>query len=147
MNHLFHFRSRAQTTTMADHDDDAGSAGEERPRISPELTREIVLSSLAAAGVSSSEKPAGNNKPLKMTNEAVLATAELLRLFVVEARGRAAVEAECEAEGAGTAAFARRKSDASDDDDDDDAKDAGSRVLIGAHHITKLAAELLLEFS
>jgi CENP-S associating Centromere protein X len=136
---------------MADHDDDAGSAGEERPRISPELTRELVLSSLAAAGVggssSSSEKPAGNNKPLKMTNEAVLATAELLRLFVVEARGRAAVEAECEAEGAGTAAFARRKSDASDDDDDDDAKGAGSRVLIGAHHITKLAAELLLEFS
>jgi CENP-S associating Centromere protein X len=136
---------------MADHDDDTGSAGEERPRISPELTREIVLSSLAAAGVggpsASSEKPAGNNKPLKMTNEAVLATAELLMLFVVEARGRAAVEAECEAEGAGTAASACRKSDASDDDDDDDAKGAGSKVLIGAHHITKLAAELLLEFS
>lgn len=119
---------------MADHDDD-DDASEERVRISHELTRELVLSSLAA--VSGSEKSAG--KPLKMTNDAVLAAAELLRLFVVEARGRAAVEAECEAEGAGAA----RVGDSPNGEDGA----SGGKVLIGAHHITKLAAELLMEFS
>lgn len=63
-------------------------------------------------------------KPPRITNEALMAAGELLRLFVAEARHRASIEAECETEGAG-----------------DDT------VVIQPHHITKVAAELLMDFS
>jgi hypothetical protein len=70
--------------------------------------------------------------PKRVSNEAILAVSELLRLFVTEARHRAVIEAECEKEGG----------------------DAGSMEIsregytpIHAHHISKVAAELIMDFS
>jgi hypothetical protein len=65
----------------------------------------------------------------KISNEALVAAGELLKIFVTEARNRAAVEAECENEG---------KEGTNDDD---------NKVLIQPHHISKIAAELLMDFS
>ncbi|KAI2498996.1 hypothetical protein MHU86_15500 [Fragilaria crotonensis] len=63
----------------------------------------------------------------KISNEAIQLTAELLRVFILEARNRASVEAECETE-------AKLEED-----------DSSEGVRIKAHHITKIAAELLLD--
>lgn len=79
----------------------------------------------------------------RVSGDAALLSSELLRLFVLEARNRAAVEAECEVEG---------DIDGNDMDDDstDDKLNSLSRtqgVAVRAHHITKIAAELLMDFS
>lgn len=62
-------------------------------------------------------------KDKKMTNEAALAAAELMRLVVVEARCRASIEADCERESEGAAVATVRPA-----------------------HFTKVAADLLLDF-
>ena len=88
-----------------------------------------------------------NNPKQKISNEAAQLAAELLRVFIVEARQRAAIEAECENEGA---AMDR---DSSDDEavalgrDTDSQGGANKVVSIRADHITKVAAELLMDFS
>lgn len=69
----------------------------------------------------------------RVTQEALLAAGELLRLFVSEARERAAIEAECEKEGT------------FDDDNDNDG--GNETIRIEQHHISKIAAELLMDFS
>ena len=81
----------------------------------------------------------GDQPPKRITNEAVHATSELLRLFVHEAKHRAGIEAECEKEGA--ADQTGDGIEASDKNGGDD------RVLIRADHITKVAAELLMDFA
>lgn len=88
------------------------------PTISPGLVRKIVL------------KEGRDSK--RMTKEAALAAGELLRLFILEARNRAGIEAECEVEGSGTLG-----------DNDNN----GGKAMIRADHITKVAAELLMDFS
>jgi len=73
------------------------------------------------------------NSEKKIAKDATVAAGELLRLFVLEARSRASIEAECEDEGNMT-------SNCNDEDND-------GRVLIRDDHITKIAAELLMDFS
>jgi vacuolar-type H+-ATPase subunit H len=75
----------------------------------------------------------------RISNEAIVTANELLRLFVVEARQRASIEAECEDEAV---------LDNGDSLSDDDEHGSETRtVKIRADHITKIAAELLMDFS
>jgi hypothetical protein len=83
------------------------------------LTRKLILSQ------------GGKEQPKRVSNEAVLAAGELLRIFVQEARHRAGIEAECEEE-AGTT---------------EKGNGVSGKVSIRADHITKVAAELLMDFS
>ncbi len=65
----------------------------------------------------------------RITNEAVLLTGELLRTFVHTLHQKAAVEAECEKESC-----------------IDESVSAGDAVVIQPHHITKVAAEQLMDY-
>ena len=97
----------------------------EGPTIDPSLVRQLLL------------KEGKGSK--KISKEATQAASELLRLFVLEARNRSAIEAECEDAGAAVR-----------DDDDDNVQGARTdtgRVMIRADHINKIAAELLMDFS
>lgn len=102
------------------------SASSETKSLGPALTKKLLLHRHPGA---------------RINNEAVLAAEELLRLFVEEARERAAVEAECENEGDATSL---------DEDELGDSNSAGKGekgVSIRADHITKVGAELLMDFS
>ena len=71
------------------------------------------------------QQPQGDaKKPMILSKDATLAAAELLRRFILEARSRALIEAEC---------------DMSQTED--------GMTLIRPDHITKIAAELLMDFS
>ena len=83
------------------------------------LTRKLILSQ------------GGKEQPKRVSNEAVLAAGELLRIFVQEARHRAGIEAECEQEAETT----------------EKGNGESGKVSIRADHITKVAAELLMDFS
>jgi hypothetical protein len=76
---------------------------------------------------------ARDDAPKRITNEAVMLTGELLRIFVKEARHRAGIEAECEQEGAMVSTGPSQNSN--------------GKVMIRADHITKIAAEMLMDFS
>lgn len=65
----------------------------------------------------------------RITNEAVQLTGELLRAFVRTLHQKAAIEAECEKESCM------------------DESSAGEAVVIRPHHITKVAAEQLMDYS
>lgn len=87
----------------------------DKPAFHPGLVRQVVRQA-------SGEK-------VRITNEALVAIGELLRVFVIEARHRAGIEAECEKEGAA------------------DGKANDDKATIKPHHITRVAAELLMDFS
>ncbi|KAL7575808.1 hypothetical protein ACA910_003133 [Epithemia clementina (nom. ined.)] len=78
------------------------------------------------------DKPSGRNK--RMSSESAHIAGELLRLFVVEARQRAAILAECE------------KEVEQDISGCNEAIEASS-VVIRSDHITKVSAEILMDFS
>jgi len=82
-----------------------------------------------------------NNPTRKVSSEAVKMAAELLRLFIVEARLRAAIEAECENEGTVL------ENSSPCDDNGLSGDSLGHVVSIRADHISKVAAELLMDFS
>mmetsp|Transcript_10877 Transcript_10877/g.16787 ORF Transcript_10877/g.16787 Transcript_10877/m.16787 type:complete len:123 (-) Transcript_10877:773-1141(-) len=104
-----------------------------------------------------------HHQPKERINADAVATAnELLRLFVVEARQRAAVEAECENEGAEhPAKFSSLFPSPRNKENEglastskngggtilNDETTANSVVPIRADHITKIAAGLLMDFS
>ena len=91
----------------------------------------------------------------RFSHDAILAATELMRLFILEARERAAMEAECEAETNAGMGGRSILSQGDDDDDDDDvfgsgtgpAKKAEQIVPITAEHIKRVAAEMLLDFT
>ena len=68
-----------------------------------------------------------------ITTEALVAAGEILRQFVQEACHRAGIEAECEHEGQAAGRM------------EDDAED--NKIPIRADHISKIAAELIMDFS
>uniref|UniRef100_A0A7S0FKF7 Centromere protein X n=1 Tax=Minutocellus polymorphus TaxID=265543 RepID=A0A7S0FKF7_9STRA len=89
----------------------------------------------------------------RFSNDAILAATELIRKFMLEARERAAMEAECEAD---TDAHCGGPSVMSQDDDDDDvfgsgtgggARNVDSITSIKPEHIARVAAEMLLDFT
>ena len=116
------------------------------------------------------EPPDMKKKPptLKVSDETADSLSEVIRMFVVEAHNRAMIEAECDAEGE------ELDSDVDNDDDDNDNDEMMASaackndsdgdnittktkkknndnikpvVPIHAKHITKIAAELLMDFS
>mmetsp|Transcript_32005 Transcript_32005/g.54630 ORF Transcript_32005/g.54630 Transcript_32005/m.54630 type:complete len:97 (-) Transcript_32005:243-533(-) len=78
----------------------------------------------------------------RFSNDAIELSSEFLRMFVLEARRRAAIEAECEAE----AEIVDPSSEIMTDDDDNGTSKK-KVVKIRADHIAKIAAELLLDLS
>ena len=71
-------------------------------------------------------------------NDAILAASELIRRFVLEARERAAVEAECEADTADDDVFGSGTGGA---------KETGTITSIKKEHIVRVACEMLLDFT
>jgi len=107
----------------------------------PALTRRLIQAG-ASPSSAGSGGAGGNQKqqqPKRISTEALLAAGELLRLFVCEARHRAGIEAECEKEAAvGSTTLATSGQ----------GMKAGKDVVqIQPHHISKIAAELLMDFS
>lgn len=111
----------------------------------PSLVRQMLQASRAS--VNNADNGTCNNDNQKITNEALVATGEVLRLFVQEAWHRASIEAECEYEGV--------VEDTTNDDHDTSniASAIGNQTKITTtapirpDHITKIAAELLMDFS
>jgi predicted ATP-dependent protease len=94
----------------------------EKPTIPPELSRKLVQA-FAPPGQNAKRVPA----------DTAQAVSELLRQFVVEARARASIEAECDKEG-------RLSSDEEEEKDN-------TKAEVRAEHITKTAANLIMDFS
>ena len=111
----------------------------------PSLVRQMILASRAWGNNADSDST--NNNDQKITNEALVAAGEVLRLFVQEAWHRASIEAECEYEGV--------VEDTTSDEciASNNASANGNRTKISTtapirpDHITKIAAELLMDFS
>lgn len=99
----------------------------------PALVQKILLSGI----VDSSEA----KMSARFTDEALVAAGEVLRLFVLEAWHRASIEAECDHE-------ATVNSNENDALNSVSSVPGSSRnVPIRPDHITKIAAELLMDFS
>lgn len=89
----------------------------------------------------------------RFSNDAVVAATELMRKFIVETRGRAAMEAECEADT--DADFGGRSFMSQDDEDEDDVFGSGKggtaadaeHVKIKPEHIVRVSAEMLLDYT
>jgi CENP-S associating Centromere protein X len=100
----------------------------------PSLVQQIIQSSLSDG----SDIKMG----FRITDEALLAAGEVMRLFVQEAWHRASIEAECDHEGT-----------MSDNDEKHERNSLSfvpggiSNVPVRPDHITKIAAELLMDFS
>lgn len=104
----------------------------------PSLVRQMIQA--ARASGNSAADNTSINENLEITNEALVAAGEVLRLFVKEAWHRASIEAECEYEGAieDTTTFGSAS---------DNQTKITTTAPIRADHITKIAAELLMDFS
>ncbi|KAL7473419.1 hypothetical protein ACHAXS_013873 [Conticribra weissflogii] len=83
----------------------------------------------------------------KFSKEAVDLTSELLRLFVLEARRRAAIEAECEAGIADYDIESNFNSPSTGNDKMQSGQNDKRTVIIRPDHIAKIAAELLMDLS
>lgn len=90
---------------------DSNKPNDSPPTVNSSLVRKLVV------------KEGKDSKRLAKDAEAM--AGELLRLFILEARERAGIEAECETENV----------------------EGEEKALIRADHITKIAAELLMDFS
>ena len=105
-------------TSAATTNSSSSSSSSSPPTISASLTRQLLQL---------------HHPNQRYTNDALSTSAELLRLIIIEAQRRAAIEAECESE------VYVGHSQNSDGDD--------GRVEIRAEHVTKIAAELLMDLS
>lgn len=70
----------------------------------------------------------------KVSQEAAAAISEALRLFLVDAHHRASIEAECDDECAL-------------EDDKNKALSVDARTSINANHVTRIAGDLLMDYS
>ncbi|KAL7451922.1 hypothetical protein ACHAWC_003679 [Mediolabrus comicus] len=120
--------SRQSSSTLTNNNITANSSSSSSsppPTVPPSLTRQLLTL---------------HHPNQKFTNDAITLSSELLRLFIIEARRRAAIEAECESE----------LSTMMDDDDNDSETEKNNKrrvVEIRADHIAKVAAELLMDLS
>uniref|UniRef100_A0A7R9ZM38 Uncharacterized protein n=1 Tax=Craspedostauros australis TaxID=1486917 RepID=A0A7R9ZM38_9STRA len=99
-----------------------------------DLVKELILLHHCGDGTQDGTAAGGTTK--RIPAETAKAAAELLRLFVLEARSRATTEAECDQEG-NLSQYNKGLEDGA----------GSSEVAIRAEHITKIAAELLMDFS
>lgn len=116
----------------ANSNGDAYLVDEEEEAFHPALTRRLM-------------QQQHNTTSQRVSNEAIVAASEVLRLFVQEACHRASIEAEIEKE-----CRMNEQDDDGDDNDDGNGKKghkSDKTPVIRADHITKIAAELLMDFS
>ena len=109
-------------TSAATTNSSSSSSSSSPPTISASLTRQLLQL---------------HHPNQRYTNDALSTSAELLRLIIIEAQRRAAIEAECESE------VYVGNSQNSDNDVDCDRRS----VEIRAEHVAKIAAELLMDLS
>jgi len=83
----------------------------------------------------------------RYNNDAIFASCELLRLIIIEARRRAAIEAECESEVSLCVLEEEASQNSENNDDDSVMGNRRRRVEIRAEHVAKIAAELLMDLS
>mmetsp|Transcript_29371 Transcript_29371/g.87069 ORF Transcript_29371/g.87069 Transcript_29371/m.87069 type:complete len:107 (-) Transcript_29371:7798-8118(-) len=88
----------------------------------------------------------------RVSSEAADVASELIRLFVVEARNRAAIQAECEYEGEQSLGESEGSAAASDTWTQESTAKKRVRTIRGyapirANHVAKVATDLLLDFS
>jgi hypothetical protein len=123
--------SRQSSSTLTNNNITANSSSSSSsppPTVPPSLTRQLLTL---------------HHPNQRFTNDAITLSSELLRLFIIEARRRAAIEAECESE-----LTTMMDDDDNDSDDSETEKNNKRRVVeIRADHIAKVAAELLMDFS
>ena len=100
--------------SMASTDDDDDSDVPLSDQLEPSLVRKLL---------------ARRHPDQRFHNDAILAATELIRRFILEARERAAVEAECEADIVGGA------------------EETGTITSIKKEHIVRVASEMLLDFT
>lgn len=108
----------------------------------PALVRKLVTMHLEQQQQQQEQQPVKDAKSAAatlptLTAEAADAVGELLKLFVLEARNRASLQAEIEQEVTATTTTS------SQDVDDDNNK----KVQVRADHVTRIAAEMLMDFS
>ena len=118
------------TSFLAMSSDDDNNDNPTVPTIPPELSRKL-LQVFA---------PTATTK--RIPNDTAAAVSEVLRKFVLEARARASIEAECDKEGE-----ALSSSSSEDEDGSNHNNKEQSKTEIRGEHITKTAANLLMDFS
>ena len=124
-----------------EHDDSSSNdIGEGENPFHPSLVQQMIQASRA----SGNNADGGTNETQKISNEALVAAGEVLRLFVQEAFHRASIEAECEYEGVVDDTIANYDSNTTTKGD---RTSITPTAPIRADHITKIAAELLMDFS
>mmetsp|Transcript_7362 Transcript_7362/g.11589 ORF Transcript_7362/g.11589 Transcript_7362/m.11589 type:complete len:129 (+) Transcript_7362:34-420(+) len=119
-----------QTSTITSTTTTSTSSSSSPPTISASLTRQLLQL---------------HHSTQRFHSDAISTSSELLRLFIIEARRRAAIEAECESE-----VLCIGQSQNSDNNDDGvigERKRRRRRVEIRAEHVAKIAAELLMDLS
>ena len=125
--------SRLTSTTSTTVTSAADSSSSSPPTISASLTRQLLQL---------------HHPNQRFNNDAISTSSELLRLLIIEAKRRAAIEAECESE---VYIGHSQNSDYVVDRDDGSMMGEESRgrrrVKIRAEHIAKIAAELLMDLS
>ena len=138
---------------MVDEQENSGKSSPGGSPFHPALVRKLVQSASNTGSRNTTAREEDhnnntNNAPKRMTPEAMLLAGELLRLFVLEARQRAAIEAECEREGSTELAGSGSVERQADENEEGSLDRATSSIMvIQPHHITKVAAELLMDFS
>jgi hypothetical protein len=148
---------------MADDDEEGGYGNKEA--FHPDLVHKLIVAHYCSKEGGESTATAA---PPRISPEGLVAAGELLRLFVLEAKDRASIEAECDYE----ATVEQDKDDDENDDENDDdngckaaptkddslpavsslsAKKKNNNkttyVPIRPDHVTKIAADLIFDFA
>jgi hypothetical protein len=150
---------------MADDDEEGGYGNKEA--FHPDLVHKLIVAHYCSKEGGESTATAA---PPRISPEGLVAAGELLRLFVLEAKDRASIEAECDYEA--TVEQDKDDDNSNDDDNDDDngcqdapTKDDSIRAVsslsakkknnnnkttyvpIRPDHVTKIAADLVFDFA
>jgi CENP-S associating Centromere protein X len=165
--------SAVPTAMMANHDNDMSTTStdddddEEAPlqRFNPNLVRKLLTFRPAQHSSSIQQNHQFQSTMMmqqqpphpRISNEAVLAAGELLRLFVLETRHRASIDAECEQEGGDNFTttnnnniinnMTSQSSTSNSSSNNKKKKEDGTVVQIRSDHITMVAAEMLMDFA
>jgi CENP-S associating Centromere protein X len=107
-------------TDSNNNNNNGNSNNGNKPPFSTDLVKQLITHGLQT-------KPEADGPIPHLSKEAAELTADLLRLFVQEAQHRASIEAECDLEGG--------------------LESNTDKPVIRADHISKIAAEMLMDFS
>jgi hypothetical protein len=171
MNSNKNAATKTTAALMENQDNDMSSTAtddeEEEPlqRFDPNLVRKLLQFRPAqtprTSTLQNQLQQQQQQAPPRISNEAVLAAGELLRLFVLETRHRASIEAECEQEGenfmqetaTSTNQMTSQSSTCSNHGGSSNnmksiqKQDDTGTVQIRSDHVTMVAAEILMDFT